>query len=111
MTINKKIILKKSPVGVPEKTDFQIAESSLPEIGENEMMIKTIHLSLDPYIRGVITGRHIYSEKVNIGDTIVGRTVGEVMASNHPDYNKGDIVVCSNGWQEYGVTNGEEVRK
>ncbi|SVD33956.1 uncharacterized protein METZ01_LOCUS386810, partial [marine metagenome] len=42
MTINKKIILKKSPVGVPEKTDFQIAESSLPEIGENEMMIKTI---------------------------------------------------------------------
>lgn len=111
MTINKKIILKKSPVGVPENTDFQIAESSLPEIGENEMMIKTIHLSLDPYIRGVITGRHIYSEKVNIGDTIVGRTVGEVITSKHPDYNKGDIVVCSNGWQEYGVTNGEGVRK
>ena len=111
MTINKKIILKKSPVGVPEKTDFQIAESSLPEIGENEMMIKTIHLSLDPYIRGVITGRHIYSEKVNIGDTIVGRTVGEIINSKHPDYNKGDIVVCSNGWQEYGVANGEGVRK
>ncbi len=111
MTINKKIILKKSPVGVPENTDFQIAESSLPEIGENEMMIKTIHLSLDPYIRGVITGRHIYSEKVNIGDTIVGRTVGEVINSKHPDYNKGDIVVCSNGWQEYGVANGEGVRK
>ena len=74
MTINKKIILKNTPVGVPEKTDFEIAESSLPEIGENEMMTKTIHLSLDHYIRGVIAGRHIYSEKVNIGDTIVGRT-------------------------------------
>jgi len=111
LTTNKKIILKNTPVGVPEKTDFEIAESSLPEIGENEMITKTIHLSLDPYIRGVITGRHIYSEKVDIGDTIVGRTVSEVITSNHPNYNKGDIVVCSNGWQEYGVTNGEGVRK
>ena len=93
MTINKKIILKNNPVGVPEETDFELVESNLPEIGEKEILTKTIHLSLDPYIRGVITGRHIYSEKVNIGDTIVGRTVGEVMASNHPDYNKGDIAV------------------
>ena len=81
-------------MGVPEETDFEIVETSLPEIGESEMMIRTIHLSLDPYIRGVITGRHIYSEKVNIGDMIVGRTVGEIMTSNHPDYNKGDIIVC-----------------
>ena len=95
MTINKQIILKNNPVGIPEETDFEIAESDLTEIGENEMMTKTIHLSLDPYIRGVITGRHIYSEKVNIGDTIVGRTVSEVITSNHPNYNKGDIVEIS----------------
>ena len=42
MTINKKIILKNDPVGIPEETDFEIAESNLPEIGENEMMTKTI---------------------------------------------------------------------
>ena len=79
--------------------------------GSNQFLSKTIHLSLDPYIRGVITGRHIYSEKVNIGDTIVGRTVSEIIESNHPEFKKGETVLSSNGWQEYGISDGEGVRK
>ena len=111
MNINKKIVLKKSPEGIPNEGDFELIEEKIEVPGENEFLSKTIHLYLDQYIRGVITGRHIYSEKVNIGDTIVGRTVSEVIESNHPDYQKGELVLASNGWQEYGISDGEGVRK
>ena len=111
LSINKKIILKRNPEGIPEVTDFKMVETNIPKISNNQILTKTIHLSLDPYIRGVITGKHIYAEKVNIGDLIVGRTVAEVVQSNHHNFSSGEIVVCSNGWQEFGVSDGEGVRK
>lgn len=109
--MNKKIVLKKTPIGVPEESDFELIESPIPELGENEILTKTIHLSLDPYIRGVITGKHIYSEKVEIGDTIVGRTIAEVIDSKNSDVQIGETIMCSNGWQEYGISDGEGIRK
>jgi len=111
LTINRKIVLKKSPEGIPVEGDFELLEDEIDSPGDNQFLSKTIHLSLDPYIRGVITGRHIYSEKVNVGDTIVGRTVSEIIESNHPEFKKGEIVLSSNGWQEYGISDGEGVRK
>ena len=111
MNINRKIVLRKTPEGIPVEEDFELLEEEINIPNNNEFLSKTLHLSLDPYIRGVITGKHIYSEKVNVGDTIVGRTISEVIESNHPEYEKGDIVLTSNGWQEYGISNGEGVRK
>ena len=111
MTINRKIVLRKTPDGIPIEEDFELLEEEINIPNNNEFLSKTLHLSLDPYIRGVITGKHIYSEKVNVGDTIVGRTISEVIESNHPEYEKGDIVLTSNGWQEYGISNGQGVRK
>ena len=111
MTINRKIVLRKSPEGIPVEGDFELLEEGINSPGSNQFLSKTIHLSLDPYIRGVITGRHIYSEKVNVGDTIVGRTVSEIIESNHPAFKKGETVLSSNGWQEYGISDGEGVRK
>ena len=111
MSINRKIVLKKSPEGIPVEGDFELLEEEINGPGSNQFLSKTIHLSLDPYIRGVITGRHIYSEKVNVGDTIVGRTVSEIIESNHPEFKKGETVLSSNGWQEYGISDGEGVRK
>ena len=111
MSINRKIVLKKSPEGIPVEGDFELLEEEINGPGSNQFLSKTIHLSLDPYIRGVITGRHIYSEKVNVGDTIVGRTVSEIIESNHPEFKKGETILSSNGWQEYGISDGEGVRK
>ena len=111
MTINRKIVLRKSPEGIPVEGDFELMEEEINSLRSNQFLSKTIHLSLDPYIRGVITGRHIYSEKVNVGDTIVGRTVSEIIESNHPEFKKGETVLSSNGWQEYGISDGEGVRK
>jgi|TARA_B100001094_G_scaffold227832_1_gene222365 NADPH-dependent curcumin reductase len=111
LTTNRKIVLRKSPEGIPVEGDFELLEEGINSPGSNQFLSKTIHLSLDPYIRGVITGRHIYSEKVNVGDTIVGRTVSEVIESNHPKFKKGETVLSSNGWQEYGISDGEGVRK
>ena len=109
--MNKKIVLKKTPIGIPEENDFELIKTPIPELGENEILTKTIHLSLDPYIRGVITGKHIYSEKVEIGDTIVGRTIAEVIDSKNSDVQIGETIMCSNGWQEYGISDGEGIRK
>ena len=109
--MNKKIVLKKTPIGIPKESDFELVESPLPKLRENEVLTKTIHLSLDPYIRGVITGKHIYSEKVNIGDTIVGRTIAEVIDSKNSEIKVGETIMCSNGWQEYGVSDGDGIRK
>ena len=109
--MNKKIVLKKTPIGIHKESDFKLVESPLPELRKNEVLTKTIHLSLDPYIRGVITGKHIYAEKVNIGDTIVGRTIAKVIDSKNSDIQVGEIIMCSNGWQEYGVSDGEGIRK
>ena len=111
MTINRKIVLRKSPEGIPVEGDFELMEEEINSLSSNQFLSKTIHLSLDPYIRGVITGRHIYSEKVNVGDTIVGRTVSKIIESNHPEFKKGETVLSSNGWQEYGISDGEGVRK
>jgi len=109
--MNKKIVLKKTPIGIPKESDFKLIESPIPELRKNEVLTKTIHLSLDPYIRGVITGKHIYSEKVKIGDTIVGRTIAKVIDSKNSDIQIGETIMCSNGWQEYGISDGEGIRK
>jgi len=111
LSTNNQIILKRNPRGIPEVRDFGLINTPIPNIAKNQILTKTIHISLDPYIRGLITGKHIYAEKINIGDVIAGRTIGEVIKSKNDDFNEGEIIVCSNGWQEYAVTNGEGVRK
>jgi NADPH-dependent curcumin reductase CurA len=64
-----------------------------------------------PYIRGVISGRHMDSTPLSPGDVIVGRTVSEVVDSRHPDFEVGDFVLGANGWREYALSDGSGVRK
>ena len=98
--------LRRIPEGVPKTTDFELGEASVERPGEGEFLSRTLYLSLDPYLRGVISGRHLYAEKVGPGDVMPGRTVAQVVESRHPDFSPGDFAVCSNGWQEYGLSTG-----
>jgi len=82
----------------------------MPAPAPGEFVSRTLWLSLDPYVRGVISGRHISADKVGVGDLVVGSTVSEVLVSRHPDYRPGMLVVDRNGWQEYGVSDGQGVR-
>lgn len=109
--INKQIILKSRPVGEPKESDFALVETPTPEPDEDEILSRTIYLSLDPYMRGRISGGQSYAAPVELGSVIVGGTVSQVIKSNHPQFQVGDFVLNSNGWQTYAVSKGETLRK
>ncbi len=108
---NLQVVLRDFPTGLPELEHFELREGEMPSAGDGEFVSKTLFISLDPYVRGVISGKHMYADRVEVGDVIVGRTVAEVIESRHPDYKVGDVIACDNGWQQYRASNGDGVRK
>ena len=107
----RRVILKSRPVGAPKPSDFEIVEQPLPAPKDGEMLCRTIYLSLDPYMRGRISGVKSYAKGVDPGELMVGGTVGEVMESKHPSFKPGDFVQGYDGWQTHAVSNGAGVRK
>lgn len=109
--INKQIVLKSRPIGEPKESNFALVETPVIEPSENEILTRTIYLSLDPYMRGRISEGKSYAASVELNSVIVGGTVSKVIKSNHPQFSQGDFVLDYNGWQTYGVSKGEAVRK
>src|SRR5215472_4376652 len=108
---NRQITLAAKPVGMPKETDFRLVESPLPHAGAGEAVVRTLYLSVDPYMRGRITGRNTYARGLQPGEVMVGGVVGEVVESNDPRMAKGDIVEGMLGWQEYAVAPAKSLRK
>jgi NADPH-dependent curcumin reductase len=109
--INKQIILKSRPVGEPKESDFALVETPIPEPRESEVLSQTIYLSLDPYMRGRISGGESYAASIDLNSVMIGGTVSQVIKSNHPQFQPGDFVLSDNGWQTYGVSKAETLRK
>ncbi len=110
-TVNRQFKLAARPVGMPKESDFALAEAPMPKAGGEHMLVKTIYLSVDPYMRGRITGVRSYADPVNIGDVMLGGSVGQVIESHHPAFDTGDFVLGNWGWQEYAAVDGRIVRK
>jgi NADPH-dependent curcumin reductase CurA len=109
--MNRQIVLKSRPEAMPSLDNFALMESPVSEPGEGEVLIRTLYLSLDPYMRGRMSAAKSYAKSVEVGATMVGGTVGEVVASKNPKFAVGDIVLGSAGWQDYAVSNGTGLRK
>ena len=109
--MNRRILLEARPVGLPKVTDFRLEKVPLPRPGADEFLVRTLYLSIDPYMRGRIDDKPSYAPPVPLGDVMIGGVVGEVVESNHPDFAPGDIVEGRIGWQAYGVSDGEGMRK
>ena len=105
--VNRRVTLAAQPVGAPKDSDFQMIEGSVPVPGDGEMLLRTIYLSLDPYMRGRISAARSYAASVEIGQTMVGATVSSVVASNHPNFEPGQLVLGYSGWQDYEVSSGK----
>ncbi len=105
-TTNRRVLLKSRPQGEPTPANFQIDEAPLPEPKEGEYVSRTIWLSLDPYMRGRMSEAKGYAANVNLGDPMVGGTVGQVVKSRHPTFREGDFVVEYSGWQSYAASDG-----
>jgi NADPH-dependent curcumin reductase len=108
---NVSVVLRSRPVGAPKPSDFEIVEGPVPEPGAGEVLCRTIYLSLDPYMRGRISGGRSYTRGVDLGEVIVGGTVSEVVESNHPGYEPGDLVAGFAGWRSHAVSKGADLRK
>ena len=110
--INRQVIMKTRPIGMPTLENFKIIESSLPELRHGEVLIKIIWLSLDPYMRGRMSTAKSYAASLNEGDVILGGAVGKIINSNTEQYKEGDIVEgFTLGWQEYAIATPSSIRK
>jgi NADPH-dependent curcumin reductase CurA len=105
------VVLARRPPGEVSEADFRIEDVAVPEPGPREVLVRVIYLSLDPYMRGRMRDAASYAAPVQIGEVMTGGTVGEVVASNHPDYKVGDIIEDRLGWQEYAIGPGPAMRK
>jgi NADPH-dependent curcumin reductase len=110
-TVNRQILLKNRPEGTPSVDNFALAERPVPAPGDGEVLMRILYLSLDPYMRGRMSAAKSYAKPVEVGEPMVGGTVGEIVASRHPGYAVGDIVFGFAGWQDYAVSNGTGLRK
>ena len=109
--MNRQITLAARPVGYPKTSDFNLVEAAMPTPGEGEVLVKSLYLSVDPYMRGRINQAKSYAANVQIGAVMVGGVIAEVAASKHADFEVGDIVNAHIGWQEYGIAGGDGLRK
>ena len=83
----------------------------MPVAGAGEVVLRTLWLSLDPYMRGRMSDAPSYAKPVGIGEVMEGGTVSEVVASNNDQFKPGDIVFGHTGWQTHAVANGQGLRK
>jgi len=108
MQKNKQVTLATTPDGEATPEHFSLIENEIPTIEEGEVLCETLYLSLDPYMRSQIAGRHI-SGTIQPGDVLRGETISKVIESNHNDYQVGDIVRCFGGWQSYSAHKAGEL--
>lgn len=109
---NRQYRLKNRPAGEPTAESFERTDSPIPQPEDEQVLYRVIYLSVDPYMRGRMrAGRGSYVPPVEVGDVMCGGTVGQALASRHPDFGEGDYVVGYGGWQEYAVEHGSKLRK
>ena len=109
--VNRKIVLNSRPVGAPTSKNFRLEESVVPVPADGQILLRTLYLSLDPYMRGRMSDAPSYAPPVAVGAEMIGGTVSRVESSFHPDYQAGDLVLGFNGWQDYAISDGTGLTK
>jgi hypothetical protein len=108
---NLQVLLASRPTGWASESNFRIAETPIPAVGDGQVLVRSQYLSLDPYMRGRMNDTRSYAAKVEIGQVMTGETVGEIVQSKNPQFAVGDSVAAGIGWQRYGVSDGSNLRK
>jgi NADPH-dependent curcumin reductase CurA len=108
---NQRVVLASRPAGVPTVEHFRIERTALPEPAEGQMRLRTLYLSLDPYMRLRMNDGPSYAEPVGVGEPMCGGTVCRVEASRHPRFRDGDLVLAFTGWQTYALSDGAGVSR
>ena len=109
--VNHQFRLAARPVGMPKRTDWNYVEEPVRQPGTDEVLVKTLYLSLDPAMRGWMNEGKSYIAPVEIGAVMRAGGVGKVIASGHPGFKEGDEVYGTLGIQEYAVVPGKTLTK
>src|ERR1700720_1102067 len=107
----RQIVLDARPQGEPRLTDFRLEETGSPTPGPGQVLLRVQYLSLDPYMRGRMDDRESYRLPTSLGDVMAGESVATVVASHHPGYSAGDIVLAQTGWLTHAVSDRTDLRK
>jgi len=108
---NKEIRFASRPTGLPTPENFEFVDTDAPQPDEGEVLIKTIFISVDPYLRGRMREGKSYVPPFVIGQVIESGVVGEVVESKSPDFKPGDVVMGMLGWKLYNVAAANQLRK
>jgi NADPH-dependent curcumin reductase CurA len=109
--MNKAIVLRERPVGKPTLDNFEIIEEEKPSVKEGEMLLKAAYVSVDPYLRGRMTGAKSYVPPFELNEPMHSGMVAEVVESQHPDFKPGDYVTGNLDWKEYQAANRKGLTK
>lgn len=109
--INRRVVLASRPVGAPQPSDFRLEQSTLAAPAAGQLLLRTLYLSLDPYMRGRMSDAPSYAAPVALGEVMVGGTVSRVEASQHPDFKAGELVLGQSGWQSHALSDGKGLTK
>jgi NADPH-dependent curcumin reductase CurA len=111
VNVSREIHLKNRPVGLPSENDFELAEVAVPDIGQGEMLVRNLYMSVDPYMRGRMYDRKSYVPPFELNQPLEGGCVGQVIESNNDRYKVGEYVSDMMGWREYYVSDGSGVMR
>ena len=109
--MNRQIVLAARPHGEPTEANFKLVETPVPDPGPGKMLLRTLYLSLDPYMRGRMSAGPSYAAPTEIGEVMGGGTVCRVEAAPIEGFEVDDTVVAFTGWQDYALSDGKGVRK
>jgi NADPH-dependent curcumin reductase CurA len=109
--MSREVVLAARPQGEPQAADFELRDVGDAEPADGEVLVRNVFVSVDPYMRGRMTGIRTYVGPYEVGDPIDGGAVGRVVTSNYDGLSEGDWVVSQLGWRETGVVEGKRLRK
>jgi NADPH-dependent curcumin reductase CurA len=110
-SINRQVRLKSRPAGIPQAEHFEIVNMPVPDLGDNEVLVRNIYLSVEPAMRGWVSDVANYSEPVPIGAVMRAPAVGRVEASRHSDFSAGEFVTGMFGWQDYAAVEAKVIQR
>ncbi len=108
--VNRRVVLAARPRGLPTPQDLRLDEAAVPTPNEGQVLLRTLYLSLDPYMRELMNEvGPTYAPSVRLGEPMAGGTVNRVIASKHPQFRTGDLVLGNAGWQDYALSDGTDL--
>ena len=111
MPVNRRVVLKSRPSGIPQAEHFEIVEAPVSELSDRQFLVRNEFLSVEPAMRGWVSAVANYADPVGIGEVMRSFSAGTVIASRHPGFSEGDQVMGMLGWQDYAISDGGNITR